>query len=220
MAISLVQSNGGARGPGNSTVVFGANTVTGNAVIVGITHGSGTNGSYTVSDATNGTYNNTVISSDLAMIRDKRNITGGFTTVSITAPGADSNYTVWCFEIAGADNVLSIQTGSIFEGAAVTSHVSSSVGLSATGFALAAASFGDAGGTITPGTNWTRVTGGTNAGIIIQYRIALFSSDTGQYTTSASVITAGALAIVPELAATGANFRPRPSRPNAFRSRR
>lgn len=166
-----------------TTYSFDSPVTTGNAVVVVVAVGAEPT-DCTASDATNGSYTNHVEfgesgTGSTAAILAKRNVVGGFTQVAVTS-STTGNGVVWLFEVSGLDTTASPSTGSVFNASGTTNHVSASVGLMGTGFAVCGAMLG-AGGTVTQGSGWT-LAATPSAARFCQYRVTAVSADQGDFT--------------------------------------
>lgn len=188
------------------TVNFAGNVTTGNAVIVGAACVNGCSSTtFAYSDATNGAYTSHVNSISASTgrtsgIGSKRNLTGGFTTVTITATGGMTGGVVSLYEVSGLSTGATVLFGSI-DDASATSHPCTSSGLSGTGFALCVGN-NNSGPTITPTASWTDDSGGSLF-VLMQQRITTFSSETATYTTSPATTAVQAMALWLEPSAAG-----------------
>lgn len=194
-AVTITQTSGSDK-TGDNTIAFGGNTTTGNTVVVVIRYGSGTHAAFSISDATNGTYAITGNHDNWATIFHFRNITGGWTTVSIDAPASDTGYYVQIYELSGASASLSIVTDIAVNASGTVHQCADSGGLSGTGFAACVGTYGAVASSTTPGSGWTLRGSGT--GGVVQDKIATFTNELGPFTTGSSVDSVTVFALFPE----------------------
>lgn len=189
---------------GGTDLVFDSPVTNGNAVVVAIALGA-TATSHGASDATNGAYSGLVFRSSTsrsASVLAKRNVTGGFTTVTLTSSDTGSGRAA-IFEVSGLDTSASPLTGDALN-TAVTNHVSSGSGLSGSGFTVSAAML-SANVNWTPGTDYTNATSTTSNSRMIQYRTIALSTNDGPFSTASSV---GSTAVMALLLDVVAGFQP------------
>jgi hypothetical protein len=189
----------------SGTLTFGSNVTTGNAVVVCVLQAATGNRTFAVSDATNGTYTQHVFLEDAsdpndasAGIHAKRNLTGGFTVVTVTVTGGTTSWLMYGFEVSGLDNAAAPQTGSVEETSA-TSHLTSSTGLSATGLGVSCAQLGGS-ATATAGSGWI-LDSAASGFYMVQHQVATFSGNQGAFTLDASQVSWGVLALFAEASA-------------------
>ena len=193
-----------------TNLAFDAPVTGGNAVVVIVAVGS-TASTIAASDATNGTYDVTVSADDgaeMSATRSKRNLTGGFSTVSVTS-SVTGNGVVFMFEVSGLDTGAAPSTGSIENGSGSTSHVSSASGLSGTGFSVCGAMLNTI--VATEGTGWTPLASPSTARFC-QYRTGTVSNNDGPFTTASGTGSIAVMAVFAEAAGVGGGSKPPRSR--------
>lgn len=191
-------------GVSSGNVNFAGNVITGNAVIV-LVETSGSRG-VTASDATNGSYVTDAeqpTTDRFAHICSKRNLTGGFTQVSISISGGVTNFVVSIYEVSGLNNV-SPQTGLNSMAGTSVNHICSDTLLSGTGFwAACCALNGSGGGLITPSGTWMLDTPTTGVEQVHMSQVATLNNEQGAFTTAVDISSWGALAFYVESAVAG-----------------
>jgi hypothetical protein len=203
-AVVVVQEKVSAGGvASDQTISFAVNVTGGNAVVVAIGRISGA-GTYTVSDATNGTYPETCADGTGdkdGVLYVKRNVTGGFTNITFDVSSNDGNviYTAW--ELSGVDNVSAIGCDPNDEGSA-TSHVCGGAGLTGTGFFGCAISCG-ASVDYTPGAGYTDNNDVTAVAATAMYAIKTGAGEQGPFTVSSATSCHPALILVPQSSGGG-----------------
>jgi hypothetical protein len=190
------------------TVTFGGNVTTGNAVIVrAVCINNCVSDVMAASDATNGAYTKHVelmngTGSRTSAILSKRNVTGGFTVVTVTSTGGASQAVLaWANEVSGLSTAGTVLTDSK-ESATATSKNCSTSGLTGSGFSACVASSGDNNPNNTPGTGWTESSSDALFAFA-QHRVTAVSSDLGPWTSSANANATAVQAMFPEAASAG-----------------
>lgn len=189
-AAVVVQCIGTEGVTGTQVTNFGVNITGGNAIIFRSYINSGNEATISVSDATNGTYGvvadysafSTPPNRDLYIIA-KRNLTGGFTQITITPSDAGHTFSYRACEVSGLDNAATPQTDSSLEGSATSHVMGGSATLTGTGLVVGVSVFGD-GVDDTAGTGYTAEGDVTSVGGFFQRKIATFTGEQAAFTVS------------------------------------
>lgn len=190
------------------TIAFSSNVTTGNAVIVRASCVNGCNfHTFAASDATNGAYTkdieNSVSVASTALL-SKRNVTGGFTTVTLTVTGGGTPTILWYIdEVSGLSTAGTVLTG--MNTATGTSNNCSTSGLTGSGFSVCIAAVNN-NPVFTAGTGWTAWASGSLFEFT-QHRITAISSNQGPWTAASSVNYWSVMAMYPDATAAAGGCR-------------
>ncbi len=204
MAAVLVQtrtsSDGVSLSTTPSTLAFLSPVTTGNAVIVAVASGAdATPPIFGASDATNGAYSSIVQNGEAGWGRSsgilaKLNVTGGFTTVSVTA-STTNNGTFAIYEVSGL-SAATATSGTNNEQSGSTTVNCAAPGLSGTGIAVCAA-MASAGSTPTPEAGYT-FDNVTPTVRLLQHKVGTMASSQGTMTAGSAQTYFSVMAIFPE----------------------
>jgi hypothetical protein len=165
---------------------------------------------WTVSDAVNGTYTLhenllLVLSTRLAaVLGSKRNVTGGFSTVTLNSMASSADWVTDMYEVSGLDNALAVTSSNHSDSGTGMSSPCGDSGLTGTGFIFCISLFTDGnflvdGGATTPPSGWTNDSISTS--VLATRHISTFSSEVGTFTTANAVQTYSAIALFKTAAA-------------------
>ena len=186
-AVAIVQSvlESSCVATTSCNVNFSGNVTGGNGVVVGVVRSDApASVNFTCSDGTNGSYSVAVTQTSASTARqvtfcEKRNLTGGFTQVTINAD-VSATYFIYMYELSGLSNVLSPLTGSNDDSAQIN-HTCSTSGLNGTGFGICIGA-NSAGNAPTFGGSYTM--DNTSVFLFAARGIQTWASEQGNFTSS------------------------------------
>lgn len=203
MAVSIVQvvKQRGINGVQN--VVIAAPSAS-NAIFITVGVESGST-SFAASDTINGSYTKDVAAGPFTGLDDiaifsKRNISAGFTTVTITPTNLSAAYDYVIYEVSGLGSTGTPGSDSYTDFSGVnTAHFLGATGVNGSGFALGVSTFTTSRNP-TALSGWTKQDGTGSNGTVHMSKVSTsFANDKGPFSLNAVAGTSGIMAIYSEV---------------------